>query len=395
MSPSDPVNDEVQMAKGNPFKKAVLNSFEAQYDASHEDLALQSRGAFLKAFPLRRLGDLTVDTYVIGLQSPTFCSYVEAKTRYWAAIQGSPAFKFGIYFGRTKSVSSKQYHWTHKFGTSAAEAFAAVKAALLDLVREGARRTPDYAAIDRNPLSQMFKAKILSLYFPERFLALCSAEHLEVIGGELGFPDDLNRSAIQSGLLDVKADNAVISAWSNPKFMRFLVDTYIPKKHKPPETARALRRKVHRKVNFEDIQNQRGIIGKRAEEFALKWEKNRLIGADLEHLIENIKDRRERPGYGYDFLSHSAVRQARFIEVKAVSKQGGQYRFFLSENEYTVSRSPEYRGAYYFYLVLFDGERQPVELRPRLAARLYTSAEIAPATYTVLVDLDESSDEDS
>lgn len=43
-----------------------------------------------------------MDQYVIGLQSPTFCTYVEAKTRQWATIQGSPAFKFGVYFGRTK-----------------------------------------------------------------------------------------------------------------------------------------------------------------------------------------------------------------------------------------------------------------------------------------------------
>jgi hypothetical protein len=383
------------MVKRTTFKKTKLESFEAEYDASREDLALQTRGAFLKAFPLKRLGDLTVDTYVIGLQSPTFCSYVEAKTRYWAAIQGSPAFKFGIYFGRTKSDPSKQYHWTRKFGNNAEEAFEAAKTALLNLVREGAQSAPDFAAIDKNPLSQMFKAKILSLYFPKRFLAVCGKEHLEVIGGELGLRDNGLWSEIQSGLIDVKTENSVTSAWSNPKFMRFLVDTYIPKKHKPPETIRAPRKKVHRKVNFEDMQNQRGIIGKRAEEFALKWEKDRLIGAGLEHLINKIEDRRERPSYGYDFLSHTTSKHPRFIEVKAVSKQGEQYRFFLSENEHTVSCSSEHRGAYYFYLVSFDGERQPLELTPRLAASLYPSAEIAPASYTVLVDLDNSSKENS
>ena len=394
MSRPDPRN-EVQMVKRTTFKKATLESFEAEYDASREDLALQSRGAFLKAFPLKRLGDLTVDTYVIGLQSPTFCSYVEAKTRYWAAIQGSPAFKFGIYFGKTKSDPSKQYRWTRKFGNNAEEAFAAVKTALLNLVREGARSAPDFATIDRNPLSQMFKAKILSLYFPRRFLAVCGKEHLEVIGGELGLPDNGPWSEIQSGLIDVKTENSVTSAWSNPKFMRFLVDTYIPKKHKPPERIRAPRKKAYRKVNFEDIQNQRGIIGKRAEEFALKWEKDRLIGAGLEHLINKIEDRSERPSYGYDFLSHTTAMHPRFIEVKAVSKQGEQYRFFLSENEHTVSCSREHRGAYYFYLVSFDDEQQPLELTPRLAASLYPAAGIAPASYTVLVDLENSSKENS
>jgi hypothetical protein len=381
------------MAKGTPFKRAALDSFEAEFDTEREDLALQSRGAFLKAFPLKRLPDLSIETYVIGLQSPTFCSYVEAKTRYWAAIQGSPAFKFGIYFGLRKPNPNKQYHWTRKFGTSAEGAFISVKAALLNLVREGARPSPDFAAIDKNPLSQMFKAKILSLYFPERFLAICSKEHLEVIGGEVGLPETRWWSEIQNGLIDVKADNLVTNIWSNPKFMRFLVDTYVPKKHKPPEAARKPRKKAHRKVNFEDIQNQRGVIGKRAEDFALKWEKDRLIGAGLGHLIDRIEDRRNRPGYGYDFLSHTAAKRPRFIEVKAVSKQGDLHRFFLSENEHSVSLSLEHHGAYYFYLVSFDGEGQPREVTPRPATSLYPAVQIAPASYTVLVDLEGLSQE--
>lgn len=105
--------------------------------------------------------------------------------------------------------------------------------------------------------------------------------------------------------------------------------------------------------------------------------------------------RRERPGYDYDFLSHTAAGQPRFIEVKAISKHGWQHRFFLSDNQHAVSCSPEHRGHYYFYLVSFDAEGQPVELTPRLAANLYMSADIAPASYTVLVDLENSSKEKS
>lgn len=67
------------MAPRAPFTTAELNTFNAAYDTSREDLALQTRGAFLRAFPQNRLWDLTIDTYVIGLQSPTFCDYVEVK----------------------------------------------------------------------------------------------------------------------------------------------------------------------------------------------------------------------------------------------------------------------------------------------------------------------------
>jgi hypothetical protein len=101
-------------------------------------------------------------------------------------------------------------------------AFAAVKAALLDLVALGSKQVPDFAEIDANPLSQMFKAKILSLYYPESFLSVCSAEHLEMLGGELGFPEGLQASRYQSLLLDAKRGNPTTRRWTEPKFMAYL-----------------------------------------------------------------------------------------------------------------------------------------------------------------------------
>jgi alkyl sulfatase BDS1-like metallo-beta-lactamase superfamily hydrolase len=134
-------------------------------------------------------------------------------------------------------------------------------------------------------------------------------------------------------------------------------------------------------------------IGKKAEEFAFAWEKERLRGANLDHLVEAIDDRRDRPGYGYDFLSHSADRTPRFVEVKSVGWIPEGHRFFLSDNEYTVSCSREHRGAYYFYLVFFDGAGEPTRLLPLLAADLYQHAEIEPASYTVRFDVGHSAEE--
>lgn len=154
---------------------AALRTFDASYDVTREDMAFQVRGEFLQAFPKERLNRLSLDEYVIGHQKPTFCAYVEAKTRSWANIQGSTADKFGIYFGKTKSDPNKIYRFTRKYGETKDQAFQAVKAALLDLVRLGGEQIIDFSAIDANPLSQMFKAKILSLYYPDHFLNVCRA----------------------------------------------------------------------------------------------------------------------------------------------------------------------------------------------------------------------------
>src|ERR1035441_8907414 len=142
-----------------------IPQFEAEYDSSHEDTALQTRGVFIRKFPFHSLDKLTVEKYVVGHHEPSFCNLVESGTKAWANIQGATSFKFGIYFGKTKSDPTRKYRFTEKFGTNEKEAFTAVKTALLDLVALGAAPNPDFAEIDANPLSQMFKAKILSLYY--------------------------------------------------------------------------------------------------------------------------------------------------------------------------------------------------------------------------------------
>src|ERR1700722_16455328 len=159
------------------LSKALLDEFNDQYDTTAEDHATQTRGDFLVAFPLQRLPALTMDEYVIGTGQPTFCTYVEVKTVSWANIKGATASKFGVYFGKTKRDPTKRYRPSAKFGDDPNLAFVAVKAALVNLIEAG--RSRRYGDVDANKLSQMFKAKILSLYFPDIYLNVCSAEHIQ------------------------------------------------------------------------------------------------------------------------------------------------------------------------------------------------------------------------
>ena len=378
------------MTDSSKFDITAIKTFDRNFESTYEDLATHSRGEFLRAFPINRLSRMTLEEYVIGHQSPTFCTHVEVKTRPWANIQGAAANKFGIYFGKTKVDAKKKYRFTAKFGATADEAFVAVKRALIALVRLGKAPDLDFQAIDESPLSQMFKAKILSLYFPEKFLNVCSADHLRMLAAELGFEENLPVSEYQHLLLRKKLQNTTTRKWSNPKFMAFLYTVYIDADDTSvPQKVQAPRKKSHRKVNFEDIQAQRDAIGKAAENFALQWEKQRLEGADLASLIAKIEDLRDFPSYGYDFLSHSADTVPRFIEVKSVRKlsNGEGLRFFLSENEHLVSRSDSHRDGYFFYLVLFDGESNPVDLIPVRVEDMYQNCEMQPASYVVRFDL--------
>ncbi|OEZ56024.1 hypothetical protein JAB5_43010 [Janthinobacterium sp. HH103] len=378
------------MATGSKLNSAALKAFDKIYDTEHEDNAAHVRGEFLLAFPLKNLAHISLDEYVIGLQSPTFCTFVEAKTRPWANIQGATSEKFGIYFGKTKHDPKKTYRFTRKFGNDRDEAFNLIKTTLLNLIRLGKAKTLDFVSIDANIFSQMFKAKILSLYFPNRFLNVCSAEHLKMLAEHFGFAQGLPVSEYQHMLLQVKESNLITKAWSNPKFMAFLYHAYVHVQSQATNAIKKPRKKAHGKVNFEDLQAQRDLIGKAAEIFALDWEKARLEGAGIGHLTSKIEDRRDRPGYGYDFLSYSSPKQKRFVEVKSVGKlSGGRgYRFFLSENEYNVSISSDHCDDYFFYMVFFDGKGEPSSLRAIRADELYKVGEKIPAAYTVQFELE-------
>ncbi len=368
-----------------------LHTFAQNFDTAYEDKAVTTRGQFLRSYPLSQLKNITLDEYVIGKGTASFCACVEAKTKAWANMQGATANKFGIYFGKTKSDPTMQYRFTQKFGKTKNEAFDGVKEALLNLVKAG--KSKSFSEIDENPLSQMFKAKILSLYFPELYLNICSSEHLEQIALEMGISEQQFVSEYQHLLVEKKLTNKITKEWSNPKFMSFLyakfirgdLNTSLSAKVKKP------RKKTRRRVNFEDIAANRDAIGKASEEFAIEWEKNRLIGLGYQELAAKIEDRRNIPSYGYDYLSFSAPGQERYIEVKSVGRDRKEecFRFYLSENELSVSNSDESSKDYYFYLVLYGKDGKPCDLLARHAKEFYSSSEISPCAYVVRFDLED------
>ena len=211
-----------------------------------------------KAFPLKRLPTLTLEEYVIGTKKPTFCAFVEAKTRLWANIFGATSFKFGVYYGHTKTDPKVKYRFAHKYGQSVEEAFDTVKTALLDLIKAG--KSLRFGDIDENPLSQLFKAKILSLYFPDKYLNVCSAEHIEELSEELGLPSDTFVSEQQHQLRQAASENPITRNWSNPKVMTFLYNTFIPRPNKPAHL-KTVQNRRHAKIDIEDLLEKRKRIG--------------------------------------------------------------------------------------------------------------------------------------
>lgn len=370
---------------------AELYKFEKHFDTAYEDKAVATRGQFLRSYPLNQLKNITLDEYVIGRGTASFCACVEAKTKTWANIQGATAKKFGIYFGKTRSDQTMEYRFTQKFGETEHEVFNGVKRALLTLIEAG--RLKKFSDIDANPLSQMFKAKILSLYFPDIYLNICSSEHLKQISHKMGISGNKFVSEYQHLLIDKKLENKITNNWSNPKFMSFLYAKFIHGNLNPSSSIlKKPRNKSRRRVNFNEISANRDAIGKASEDFAIEWEKNRLIGLGYQALVSKIEDRRDIPSYGYDYLSFSAPGHERYIEVKSVGRDRKEdcFRFYLSENELSTSNSDESSNDYYFYLVLFGKDGKPCDVLAKRAKDFYASSEINPCAYVVRFDLEDN-----
>lgn len=210
----------------SPLDEGTLAKFEKEYCVSHTERAIGEQHEFLKRFPKEVLGALTLGEYVVGRNKPTFCAYVGSRTNTWASTRAGFPSKFGIYFGSEGSDQTKEYRFADKYGRTEKEAFEAVKTALLDLIRKGGEKTPDFIALDSNLMSQTVKAKLLSLYFSETFLAVCSEGHLKRLASIFGFAQGQPLSQYQHLLLRAKHDYGLTSTWSNPKFMAFLYQTY-------------------------------------------------------------------------------------------------------------------------------------------------------------------------
>jgi hypothetical protein len=364
--------------------------FALIYDDRLEDDADAQRGEFLKRFPLESAPNLKLDDYVIGTRSRgTFCYWVESGTDRWARITGSPATKFGIYFGRTKVDSTKRYRYTKKFAGdlllegAQAKVYKNVHAQLLNLLDRG--RALDFLAVDQNPLSPMFKAKILSLYFKDLYIPICSEDILRDVAQDIEF-DSISPSEIQHQALLLRNKSPVFRDWHNLKLTDFLLRRVagelegieaLEPKH-PQKRTKVLN--LDHEPDFDELAKKAREKGEKSERFAREWEEGRLVSRGLEFLVSRILDRTKTPRYGFDFESFTTAKVKRYIEVKTFSSS----RFFLSANELRLAQDDEIGPNYYFYLVTYDKNGEPEGCHSFRAADVLERCHLKPHNFMVV-----------
>ena len=211
------------------FRQAQANYTERIEDVKKSREKLHKlRKKFVKDFSLEYLAKMPKEKYVIGNGTTTFCRRLERGLDGLGRILGSNAFKFGVYRGRTKKDETIEYRNSKKWGDSPENAYAAIRSALIQLIKDG--KENNFKGIIKNKLSPTLKGKILSTYYPERYLNVFSNDHLNYFLKffDLDTPKLIKSNPVykREALLKFKNEDEVMQHWSADLFSDFLYGEY-------------------------------------------------------------------------------------------------------------------------------------------------------------------------
>jgi len=344
------------------------------------------RKKFVSFFTPAQIQRMTIDEYALGNDLPkkgyNFCYTLERQLDGLGRILGARADKFGVYYGKIKSDQTQKYRFTSRFGNTYQEAFSNVKKAILELISFGAKG--DIENIIKNPISPMYKGKILSTYFPDKYLNIFSDEHIEYFLVQLNLDnEDLiwKDSVIKrNALITFKNSDDVMKDWSLDLFMVFLYTEYpgwpdkikstvndplsdyrnpkFPSVVNPviidlsiaPARYQATAQQTGKpksKPNYEKEAWLFKKLGNRGEKIVLDLERAMLREKGLKDLAAKVK-KAEYDFEGFDIASFEYDGTPKFIEVKATRSKVGQANFFLTSNE--LAKAKEIPN-YYIYMV--------------------------------------------
>lgn len=351
------------------------------------------RLAFSLYFNTNKIAKMEIDDFVIGKGDHNFCRQIERNLDGLGRIIGSTAFKFGVYFGRTKKDAAYIYRNSNIWGETPQIAFGNIIPAITKLIEDG--KNEDLDAIIKSRISPMFKGKILSTYYPDRYLNVFSEEHLNYFLKSLDLDNHKTLSSDpvlkRETLLEFKNKDVVMKNWSVDLFSYFLYIVYPKrpiKKNKPIEqdiltdynepdfpsnpigsevTLNLLPFRApdltvknngkNSKPDYEKINRLNKKLGDRGEKVVKDFEVARLekLGKfDLALKVDRVSLKSD--SLGYDILSFDEDEKERYIEVKATSAKVGDTNFFLSINELNTAKE---KDNYYVYVVYDILSKEP------------------------------------
>ena len=184
---------------------------------------------FIEKFPLITLKDLSIDEYCAGTDENSFCYWLEFK-KIGFGIGGGNASKFGIYTTRNKGdvVYANSYGKNKTFldDKSANEYYSELLSKIVKALEFAKNDQIELIRELKVPIWNMVLQKILSHYFPEKFLTIGSPDVIIKCAKELGLDAiDLSReNSIQINYECKKtlSNSSTFSEWPYHKIGTFV-----------------------------------------------------------------------------------------------------------------------------------------------------------------------------
>lgn len=338
------------------------------------------RAEFVKDFSLKHISEMKIDEYVIGKGNHSFCYRIERDLDGLGTILGTFSIKFGVFF----SKGANQYTFAKRWGEDYLDAFINIKTEIVELITAG--KNSEIENLIKNKISPVLKGKILSTYYPERYLNIFSEDHLNFYLTFFGLDSEetiqLDPILKREVLLAFKNKDKIMKSWSADVFSNFLYFTYPTwpyknnkeenteiKEYRQPEFPPApkieqieqtilppnieltdLLNKKGAKPDYEKVNRLLKLLGDRGEDLVLKFEQDRLQNVGLNSLAKKAKRvSLDSDSWGYDILSFNDDKSERYIEVKATRAKTGTANFFLTLNELNTAK--EKQENYFIYMV--------------------------------------------
>lgn len=138
------------------------------------DKSENDRLSFISKFPIDTIKDLSIDQYVQGTDENSFCYWLEFK-KILFGIGGGNASKFGVYKAKDGNYySSYGKNKKELKGKELDEFFSNIKAGILLALKYTEKNEIEKIKTIDLPMWNMVIQKILSIYFPDKFLTIGS-----------------------------------------------------------------------------------------------------------------------------------------------------------------------------------------------------------------------------
>ena len=163
------------------YKKYYLNKLPDLEEKGKNKIVLRNK--FLEEYPIERLKTLTIDEYALGTENyKDTLSYKLEYGEYKDAgpgIGGFSAIKFGVY----KNLEN-QYIYGKNVIENVDEIWTDFRNQFYSFIKEYDEVEEQFKVIDKYPLLKsmsMVLTKLLYLYYPKKFINICSKNNLELL----------------------------------------------------------------------------------------------------------------------------------------------------------------------------------------------------------------------